>query len=450
MPNLTALAAQDVPRAKILIVDDDERTTLAVSTVLEDLNQNLVIAHSGEEALRHLLYDDFAVILLDLQMPGMDGYETATMIRARKRTRHIPILFLTAVFHDDSHLLQAYSAGAVDLVYKPVDPFILKSKVSVFVDLYFKQVEVQREAKLRHRLQAAMLNTEEALRRSEENYRLLIQGVRDYAIIMLDRQGRIVSWNVAAAQMTQYSEEEIVGKHIREFYTNEDQQRGIADSAVRTALDTGKYEAESLHIRKDGSLFWANVVIDAIHDDQGRLIGLAKIVRDITERRDAQHALEIAREQLMKAQKMEAVGQLTGGIAHDFNNLLTVILGNIDLLSRQSKKNERVDRKLSAMKHAVERGRNLTSQLLAFSRRQRLNPETIDVNALVRGFDPLIRRAIGESTTLEISYSNVPAICDVDPSQLETALLNFAVNARDAMTEGGRIQTRNSQGRQAL
>ena len=387
----TALAAQDVPRAKILIVDDDERTTLAVSTVLEDLNQNLVIAHSGEEALRHLLYDDFAVILLDLQMPGMDGYETATMIRARKRTRHIPILFLTAVFHDDSHLLQAYSAGAVDLVYKPVDPFILKSKVSVFVDLYFKQVEVQHEAKLRHRLQAAMLNTEEALRRSEENYRLLIQGVRDYAIIMLDRQGRVVSWNVAAAQMTQYSEEEIVGRHIREFYTNEDQQRGIADNAVRTAVDTGKYEAESLHIRKDGSLFWANVVIDAIHDDQGRLIGLAEIVRDITERRDAQHALEIAREQLMKAQKMEAVGQLTGGIAHDFNNLLTVILGNIDLLSRQSKKNERVDRKLSAMKHAVERGRNLTSQLLAFSRRQRLNPETIRcerAGARFRSADP--------------------------------------------------------------
>ena len=184
-----------------------------------------------------------------------------------------------------------------------------------------------------------MLNTEEALRRSEENYRLLIQGVRDHAIFMLDRQGCIVSWNVAAAQMTQYSEEEIVGKHIRAFYTDEDRQRGIADNAVRTTVDTGKYEAESLHIRKDGSLFWASVVIDAIHDDQGRLIGLAKIVRDITERRDAQHALETAREQLMKAQKMEAVGQLTGGIAHDFNNLLTVILGNIDLLSCQIKEN---------------------------------------------------------------------------------------------------------------
>jgi CheY-like chemotaxis protein len=148
-----AFPPEDVPKAKILVVDDDVRTALAVRTVLDDLGQTLVIAHSGEEALKHLLFDDFAVILLDLHMPGMDGYETASLIRARKRTRHIPIVFLTAVFRDDSHLLQAYSAGAVDMVFKPVDPFILKSKVSVFVDLYLKQVAIQREAELRHRLQ---------------------------------------------------------------------------------------------------------------------------------------------------------------------------------------------------------------------------------------------------------------------------------------------------------
>jgi two-component sensor histidine kinase len=164
------------PKAKILIVDDDERTAMAVRTALEELGQVLVVAHSGEEALHRLLFDDYAVILLDVNMPGMDGYEMASFVRARKRTRHIPIVFLTALFRDDTHLLQAYSAGAVDMVFKPVDPFILRSKVSVFVDLYLKQAESQREAELRHHLQeenfrvrAEKLSAEQALRRSQEH-----------------------------------------------------------------------------------------------------------------------------------------------------------------------------------------------------------------------------------------------------------------------------------------
>jgi len=174
-PNPSPAAAKP-PKAKILIVDDDERTAMAVRTTLEELGQNLVVAHSGEEALQCLLVDDYALILLDVNMPGMDGYEMASFVRARKRTRHIPIVFLTALFNDDTHLLQAYSAGAVDMVFKPVDPFILRSKVSVFVDLHLKRAEILREAELRHRLQeenfrvrAEKLVAEQALRRSQEH-----------------------------------------------------------------------------------------------------------------------------------------------------------------------------------------------------------------------------------------------------------------------------------------
>src|SRR5258705_4815679 len=169
-------SSQGAAKAKVLIVDDDERTAMAVRNVLEELGQTLVVAHSGEEALHHLLVEDYAVILLDVNMPGMDGYEMASFVRARKRTRHIPIVFLTALFRDDTHLLQAYSAGAVDMVFKPVDPFILRSKVAVFVDLYLKQAEIQREAEFRHRLQeenfrvrAEKLSAEQALRRSQEH-----------------------------------------------------------------------------------------------------------------------------------------------------------------------------------------------------------------------------------------------------------------------------------------
>src|SRR5688500_11205726 len=143
--------AQDALTANILVVDDDERNALAITEVLSGFGQNVIVARSGAEALKQLLRRDFAVILLDLHMPEMDGYETAALIRSRQRSRHIPIVFVTAVFRDDSHLLQAYSAGAVDMVFKPVDPFILKSKVSVFVDLYLKRAEVRREAELRHR-----------------------------------------------------------------------------------------------------------------------------------------------------------------------------------------------------------------------------------------------------------------------------------------------------------
>src|SRR5262245_12630167 len=163
-------------KAKVLIVDDDERTTMAVQNALEQLGQTLVVANSGEQALQHLLHEDYAVILLDVNMPDMDGYEVASYVRARKRTRHIPIVFLTALYRDDTHLLQAYSAGAVDMVFKPVDPLILRSKVQVFVDLYLKQAEISREAELRHRLQeenfrvrAEKLSTEQALRRSQEH-----------------------------------------------------------------------------------------------------------------------------------------------------------------------------------------------------------------------------------------------------------------------------------------
>jgi two-component sensor histidine kinase/CheY-like chemotaxis protein len=182
MPESASLDAEALPppsalpKARILIVDDDERTAMAVRSALEQLGQILVVAHSGEEALHRLLFDDYAVILLDVNMPGMDGYEMASYVRARKRTRHIPIVFLTALFRDDTHLLQAYSAGAVDMVFKPVDPFILRSKVSVFVDLHLKQMEIQREAELRNRLQeeyfrirAEKASAELALRRSEEH-----------------------------------------------------------------------------------------------------------------------------------------------------------------------------------------------------------------------------------------------------------------------------------------
>jgi two-component sensor histidine kinase/CheY-like chemotaxis protein len=217
-----------LPKARILIVDDDERTAMAVRSALEQLGQILVVAHSGEEALHRLLVDDYAVILLDVNMPDMDGYELASYVRARRRTRHIPIVFLTALFRDDTHLLQAYSAGAVDMVFKPVDPFILRSKVSVFVDLYLKQVEVQREAELRNRLQeeyfrirAEKTSAELALRRSEEHQEAMARAEAHQRTLVEELNHRVKNMltvvNAMARQTlaTSPSPEEFTEKFLR-------------------------------------------------------------------------------------------------------------------------------------------------------------------------------------------------------------------------------------------
>jgi signal transduction histidine kinase/ActR/RegA family two-component response regulator len=429
------------PRAKILVVDDDERNALAITTVLKELGQTLVVAGSGEEALRYLLTEDVAVILLDVHMPGMDGYETAELIRARKRTRHIPIVFLTAVFRDDSHLLQAYSAGAVDMVFKPVDPFILKSKVSVFVDLYLKQAEIQREAELRSRLQeenfrvrTEKILAEQELRRSQERQEAILDSL---PVCFHSRSteppypASFVSSNVE--QLTGFPAHRFVDDP--EFGLSRVHPEDVARvaQAFRDAVATGAYACEFRWRCADDSF---RVLLDKgvlAPFEEGRPREIFGTILDVTEQR-------LLQQQLVQAQKMEAVGQLTGGIAHDFNNLLTVVLGNIDLLGRRFGTDERAQRQLSAMRHAAERGQSLTGQLLAFSRQQYLRPEALDVNGLVRGFEPLIRRALGESIIVETTIGDEPAVCEVDASQLETTLLNLAVNARDAMPEGGTLR----------
>jgi CheY-like chemotaxis protein len=430
----------DAPKAKILIVDDDERTALAVATVLEELGQELVMASSGEAALRHLLYDDFAVILLDVQMPGMDGYETAALIRARKKTRHIPIVFLTAVFRDDTHILQAYSAGAVDMVFKPVEPYILKSKVSIFVELYHQRQEIRREAELRHLLQeenfrvrSEKFDAEEALRRTRERQETILGSLPVCVVsrgIEPPYPALFVSHNVE--QLTGFPAHRFTDEP--EFGLSrvhpEDVNRVI--DAMRAAVTTGIYLCEFRWRCADDRyriLFDQGVLAPSADDEPQEIFGT---LMDVTEQR-------LLQQQLVQAQKMETVGQLTGGIAHDFNNLLTVIFGNIDLLGPHVGGNERAQRQLRAMRHAAERGRNLTGQLLAFSRRQHLHPEVFDVNQRVRRFEALIRQAIGENIELSLSLSDEPAVSEVDPAQLETALLNLAVNARDAMPKGGRL-----------
>lgn len=279
---------------------------------------------------------------------------------------------------------------------------------------------------------------QQALRESEERFRLLVQGVSDYAIYMLSPEGIITNWNAGAARIKGYDESEVVGSHFSRFYTEQDRVGGAPARALEQARRNGRFEAEGCRMRKDGSQFWAHVVIDAIHDAHGELLGFAKVTRDITERKQAAEALERANAALFQSQKMEAIGQLTGGIAHDFNNLLGVLASSLDLLGIRLR-DPADSRLLGTMQRAIDRGATLTQQLLSFARQQPLQIDLIDANHLIEGFETMLRRAGAPNITFALALQEQLDTVAVDAARLESALLNLVVNARHAMPDGGSI-----------
>lgn len=280
---------------------------------------------------------------------------------------------------------------------------------------------------------------QQALRESEDRFRLLVQSVTDYAIYMLDPVGTVTSWNMGAERFKGYRTEEILGENFARFYSDEDRMAGLPSRALHTAETEGRFEAEGWRIRKDGTRFWANVVIDPIRDPNGVLLGFAKITRDLTERRAAQRALDEARDAIVQTQKMDAIGKLTGGVAHDFNNLLAVIVGSLDLARQRLATGGDIGRYLDNAMTAAERGATLTQRMLAFARKQELRLQGVDCVALVRGMAELLRTTLGAAASIETQFPAMMHAAHADPAQLELALLNLAVNARDAMPHGGRI-----------
>jgi signal transduction histidine kinase/DNA-binding response OmpR family regulator len=427
--------------ARVLIVDDDERNAFAAVQALEDLGHELVVAHSGKEALRQLLDGEFAVILLDLHMPEMDGYETARFIRAHPRTKHIPIVFVTAVFRDEAHLFQAYTAGAVDVVFKPVDPFILRSKVSVLVDLQLKTAEVTRQAARlqtlideNSRVHAEKLAAERALRATQERQEAILKSL-PIVIHARAAEAPFAPLFVSEQAMTVcgFAPGRFVDEPDFGFSRVHPEDAGRVAEALRGALEIGSYACEYRWQCADGSYrSFLDRGIAAQHEGGAVLFGS---LQDVTDHKTLE-------EQLAQAQKMEAVGQLTGGVAHDFNNLLTIVMGNADMLIRRTDDESPILPKLQAIRQAAERGQALNRQLLAFARRDRLRSEVTNVDTLIADFLPLMTQAVGEAVTIRAQTAGEELRIDVDPAHLETALLNLAVNARDAMAEGGELTIR--------
>ncbi|WP_376959802.1 response regulator [Azospirillum sp. A26] len=435
----------------ILIVDDDPRNLFAVRETLEDLGAQLVLARSGEEALKHLLRQDFALILLDVHMPGMDGYETAGLIRLREKSRHIPIIFLTAINKDETHIFRGYATGAVDYMFKPVDPQILKCKVSVFVDLYRKTEEVKREVEAKQRLldenervRREMRQAEQALRRSEERQALIL-GQLPIVLYTADLTPGIPFRYLSDTTRT------VLGCPAARFIEDpnfwesglhpDDRNRVLRQLA--SIHDAGLTTVEYRWRGPDGGERHLLDQAVVVRDEDGRPTELFGTIMDVTETRQAQH-------QLAHAQKMEMVGQLTGGIAHDFNNMLMVVIGSLERLVPGLADDPKAARRAEMALQAALRCSDMTRRLLTFARRQQLHPEPVDLGDLVAGMGELMERTLGGGVAIAIEAPPADAeplwIASVDRSQAESALLNLVINARDAMPGGGtlRISTANA------
>jgi PAS domain S-box-containing protein len=438
--DLAPAEAEPIEGPRVLVVDDDERNLLAIRNVLEDLG-DIVVARSGEEALRHLLKGEFAVILLDVYMPGIDGYETAQIIRSREQTKRIPIVFLSAVNKETEHLMRGYSMGAVDYVFKPVDPIVLRSKVAVFVDLFAMTKEVQRKARAEQalldanlRANAERLRVEQELRLAEQRQAAIIQSLPIIlyleAIDAAPRIPKFVSGNFPALTGFEFSEIEADPTLWAERLHPDDRERVVAALAARPL-------GQSLAIeyrwqRADGQYrhFLEQAVL--LRDTEGNPIEYAGTLLDMTDRKELES-------QLVQARKMDAIGKLTGGIAHDFNNLLAAVLGGLGLIERRLPLGEEHLKILNMTRRAAEQGSELVGRLLAFARRQQLEPACIEVGALATAVTDLLAHTLGGLVELRWRIGDEPWRAFADQSQLELALMNLVINARDSMPDGGTI-----------
>ncbi|MDP9086107.1 MAG: response regulator [Pseudomonadota bacterium] len=428
-------------RPRVLVVDDDERNLLAIENVLEDVGE-VVVARSGEEALRHLLKGEFAVILLDVYMPQMDGYECAQIIRSREQTKRIPIVFLSAVNKEAEHLLKGYAMGAVDYVFKPVDPIVLRSKVAVFVDLFAKSKEIERKARQEQALLDENLraNTErlhavEALRQAEVRQAAIVTSLP--LVLYLEplddspRKPSYVSGNLAL--VTGYELAAVASEP--DFWASRihDDDRTRVLAAIEQRRGTGALSVQYRWRCADGNYKHLHDQAVLLRNAAGEPVEYAGSLADISDRKELET-------QLVQAQKMDAIGKLTGGIAHDFNNLLAAVIGGLGLLERRGNLAEEQRKIVTMTRRAAEQGSELVGRLLAFARRQQLQPAAIEIGRLADAVTDLLAHTLGGRVELDWDLSPKLAPAWADQAQLELALLNLIINARDAMPTGGTIR----------
>ncbi len=437
-------------RGRLLLLDSSPTKRLQLQSLLSREGYQVEGASSPDEARAFMAREHADCVVVGLLDPKFDGLEACRQLAQIRETLaardHVQQAFLIVGLGgvkaaDDDLVKSAFAAGIDDVVTSTADTDLLRLRLRALVRRQLMTDEAER------------LNEERSsARQALEQFRILVEGVTDYALFLLDVSGRVATWNSGAQRIKGYRAEEIIGEHFSRFYN--DEEKAEADRSLRKALEEGRFEIEGQRVRKDGTKFWANVIIDPIFNETGSLRGYAKITRDITEKRKAQEELQAARTALMHAQKMEAIGQLTGGIAHDFNNMLAGIIGGLSIVKRrlESGRYEEAVKFVDAAQTSANRAASLTSRLLAFGRRQSLDIKPVDVNAAIASMRILLDRTMGENVVVETRFDRAELWASTDVAQLESGILNLAINARDAMPEGGAltIETAETEGEDGL
>lgn len=405
-------------KPNLLIVDDKEDNLFVLEKILSPLNLNLHKATSGEEALTLALKEDLILILLDVQMPIMDGYEVLELMRLEKRLKQVPVIFITAYYTDDEHRLKSYELGAFDYLYKPLDERVLLSKVNVFLELD------------RQRRERQLL---------EQRYELILDSAGE-GIFGLDVNGYINFANPAAALLLGTDNNELIGQSLGTILAPDKNSTTPYDwqkTEIYQASAAGYFHRvnNGVFLKKDGSQLIIDYVITSIRDENNNYRGVVIAFSDASLRIQNEETLN----QLFQAQKMESIGQLTGGIAHDFNNLLMTIQGNLELLDMNIKEESKDKERIQTALSAIERGSGLTKRLLAFARKQILFPKRVDIRECIINIQTMLVPALGEAVEITTSLPEFLWPVWIDMGQFENAIVNLAVNARDAMPNGGKL-----------
>ena len=430
-----------VARTKILIADEDPRNVIALDAMLAAPDREVVQARSGWEALSRARQNDFAVVILDLRVPGLDGVQVAARMKADHRTSRIPVIFITAYDHHELQLASGHAAGAIDYVFRPVNPKVLRSKVDILIDLHRKTEEVRRLADQEKRLLLENLRiqkekavAERRLRYREEHQSLVLQSLPIALYTATSGPGlrRLRFANDSIRRLSGFSSSDFVRQsNLWEARLNPEEHGRV----IQAFADIERAGSASVEYRwrcADGTekYIFDHAVQSEVHKDGSR--ELFGFWLDVSDRK----SLET---DLLHASKLEAVGRLTGGIVHDFRNMLSVVIGNLDLLHMLIRDNGGACRRLRSALEGAQTCAELTSRLLTFVRRRSIETDVVDVIETVESIRELLACALGANIRIRTNYDRDCWPVCVDRPQLEAAIVNLAINARDAMPDGGQL-----------
>ncbi|MBW1707957.1 MAG: response regulator, partial [Deltaproteobacteria bacterium] len=431
--------------SKILAIDDKEDNLIVISELLENRihDCNVITAQSGAEGLKKAKAESPDTILLDIRMPGMDGYEVCKRLKEDGSTRHIPVIMLTAVKIESGDRVSGLEAGADAYLAKPVDESVLIAHVNATLRIKRAEDALRKD---RDSLEETVQERTRKLRKSESRYRLLAENVCDVIWTMDVVNLRFTYVSPSVERMRGYSVEEAMSQTLEEVLPPASLEAVMKVYAKEIAAEEMEQNELSRLLTlelemycKDGSTVWTEQKITGLRDQDDRLVEILGVTRDISKRKRTEEEKKKLEAQLIQSQKMEAVGTLAGGVAHDFNNILTTIIVNAEMSLMGLGKDNPLHEGIEEIKKAGERAASLTRQLLAFSRKQVLQPVVLNLNTVTNNLEKMLRRLIGEDVELETLLEPDLGEVEADPGQIEQVIMNLAVNARDAMPRGGKL-----------